>query len=163
MTNWPTFRSDKLSKQDLQDCEQVWGEKVENGKWGVLVTLDCEIRWRDLSEEVRYKVGKVVMFARAEEIFRWSSTGDWSVRSSRWGICRGKQTPSAADIQMPRCVAINWYYSMINDPAILPAVAKLVTCKWLGFTQTWVEFANQATDHRDADRIRHNLGSPVWI
>ena len=28
---------------------------------GVLVTLDCEIRWRDLSEEVRYKVGKVVM------------------------------------------------------------------------------------------------------
>ena len=37
---------------------------------GVLVTLDCEIRWRDLSEEVRYKVRKVVMFARAEEIFR---------------------------------------------------------------------------------------------
>ena len=70
MTNWPTFRFDKLSNQDLQDCQQVEVKRLKMASGGVLVTLDCEIRWRDLSEEVRYKVVKVVMFARAEEIFR---------------------------------------------------------------------------------------------
>ena len=39
-------------------------KRLKMASGGVLVTLDCEIRWRDLSEEVRYKVGKVVMFAR---------------------------------------------------------------------------------------------------
>ena len=31
-------------------------KRLKMASGGVLVTLDCEIRWRDLSEEVRCKV-----------------------------------------------------------------------------------------------------------
>ena len=52
---------------------------------------------------------------------------------------------------------------MINDRPILPSLAKLVTYKWVGFTQTWREFANQATHPPDAATITYHLGSLVGI
>ena len=56
---WPIGLPLDLTNSQSRTCRIVSRFEVKRLKMasgGVLVTLDCEIRWRDLSEEVRYKV-----------------------------------------------------------------------------------------------------------